>query len=101
MADSRSSWNTNKVKSSLGTNSTNSRPIIITGTCDRGNHAWVLDGFQKRTNNFTQELYYVHANMGWSGNGDGYFLIGNSMSFQTGGDDYNRNIAIYPNVRKK
>lgn len=101
VADSRSSWNTNKVKSSLGTNSTNSRPIIITGTCDRGNHAWVLDGFQKRTNNFTQELYYVHANMGWSGNGDGYFLIGNSMSFQTGGDDYNRNIAIYPNVRKK
>lgn len=100
VADSRSSWNTNKVKSSLGTNSTNSRPIIITGTCDRGNHAWVLDGFQKRTN-FTQELYYVHANMGWNGNGDGYFLIGNSMSFQTEVDDYNRNIAIYPNVRKK
>lgn len=101
VADSRSSWNTNKVKSSLGTNSTNSIPIIITGTCDRGNHAWVLDGFQKRNNIFTGEFYYVHANMGWSGNGDGYFLIGNSMSFQTGGDDYNRNIAIYPNVRKK
>ena len=101
VTDSRSSWNANKVKSSLGTNSTNSKPIIITGTCDRGNHAWVLDGFQKRENLFVGEFYYVHANMGWSGYGDGYFLIENSMSFQTGGDDYNRNINIYPNVRKK
>lgn len=101
VTDSRSSWDANRVKSSLGTNSTNAKPIIITGTCDRGNHAWVLDGFQKRANLFVGEFYYVHANMGWSGNGDGYFLINNSMSFQTGGDDYNRNINIYPNVRKK
>lgn len=98
VADSRSGWNADKVKSSL---EINSNPIIITGTCDRGNHAWILDGYQKRADSVLGELYYVHSNMGWSGAFDGYFLIQNSMSFQAGGDDYNRNISIYPNVRKK
>lgn len=100
-ADSRSSWNVSKVKASLGTNSQNANPIIITGTCDTGSHAWILDGFQKRLDNSGKELYYVHANMGWSGNEDGYYLAESSMSFQTNIDNYNRNINIYPNVCKK
>lgn len=98
VADSRNDWNANKVKSSL---ETNSNPIIITGTCDRGNHAWILDGYQKRVNSVLGEFYYVHSNMGWGGASDGYFLIQNPMSFQAGNDNYNRNISIYPNVRKK
>lgn len=101
VADSKSSWNMSKVKASLGTNSQNAKPIIITGACDTGSHAWILDGFQKRLDNSGKELYYVHANMGWSGNEDGYYLAESSMSFQTSVDNYNRNINIYPNVRKK
>lgn len=102
VADSKSGWNVDKVKSSLGTGNEDCKPIIVTGTCERGGHAWVLDGFQRRKDYFIGvEYYYVHANMGWSGSGDGYFLVENSMSFQTAGDDFNRNINIYPNVRKK
>lgn len=101
VADSRSSWNVSKVKASLGTNSQNANPIIITGVCDTGSHAWILDGFQKRLDSSGKELYYVHANMGWSGYEDGYYLAESSMSFQTSIDNYNRNINIYPNVREK
>lgn len=104
IADSRCNWDMNKVRVALGNSVSTFKPVIVTGRCDAGGHAWVLDGFQQRRDNTTgQEYYYVHANMGWGGLDDGYFLVESSMNFQceTISYNFNRNIYIYPNVRKK
>ncbi|MDH6341236.1 hypothetical protein M2480_000386 [Parabacteroides sp. PFB2-12] len=36
-------------------------------------HAWVIDGFEKYPHNRSY-IYYVHCNMGWDGDADGYYL---------------------------
>lgn len=70
-----------------------------------GGHAWLLDGYQIRKKN-TREILktnhiYVHANMGWGGIDNGYYIVGDDQSlvFDTVNGLYNTNIKIYCNVR--
>ena len=47
----------------------NGRPILYSGTGDKGGHAFVCDGY--RSDDF------FHFNWGWSGSSDNYFSVGN------------------------
>lgn len=42
-------------------------PTFFSGVGDRGGHAFVVDGFDSGD--------YFHFNFGWSGSGNGYFLV--------------------------
>ena len=49
------------------------RPVFYCGS-DRSGHAFVCDGFQRKTvDNF--DYSYYHINWGWMGKSDGYYLI--------------------------
>ncbi|MCR2007287.1 C10 family peptidase [Bacteroides acidifaciens] len=83
------------------------RMVIATGkkaSAETG-HAWLLDGYQIRRKN-TREILktnyiYIHANMGWGGTSDGYYLVKDDQSlfFNTANGLYNTNMKIYCNVR--
>lgn len=92
-------------------------PVIITGKAlDRarstggGGHCWLLDGYQLRKRTLTREIIkandtYIHANFGWGGNEDGFYMVDRnttSLTFETlWNGHYNQNLKIYPNVRRK
>lgn len=69
--------------------------VLMTGVCDEGGHAWVIDGvgnidydiyryycYNPKTHEYKdlEIIYksskYVHCNWGWAGQDNGYFLIG-------------------------
>lgn len=102
-----SGMNVARVKASLDA----VRMVVATGkhvsrsANTSGGHAWLLDGYQIRKKN-TREILktnhiYVHANMGWGGSDNGYYIVGDdqSLNFDTGNGLYNTNIKIYCNVR--
>lgn len=88
------------------------RMVVVTGkhvdtksANTSGGHAWLLDGYQIRKKN-TREILkinhiYVHANMGWGGTDNGYYIVGDDQSlvFNTTNGLYNTNIKLYCNVR--
>lgn len=108
-------------------NSLNSRrPVICRGTArairgtratgafTNGSHAWVVDGYQIRVRPsnvapspkqprriLKRYNVYCHANMGWGGSFDGWYLYryDGSIDFDCGGDLYDINLACYPNAR--
>lgn len=50
-----------------------SRPVLFSGNdTDGEGHAFVLDGYETRNGSV-----YYHVNWGWSGSGDGYYLLNN------------------------
>lgn len=50
-----------------------SRPVIFSGAAANGSgHAFLLDGYETRSGSI-----YYHVNWGWSGSGDGYYLVNN------------------------
>ena len=51
----------------LYNNLKNVGPVIYDGTAPAGGHSFVCDGYQSDG--------YFHFNWGWSGSGDGYFLL--------------------------
>lgn len=57
------------------------RPVLMSGISsgDNAGHAFVLDGYETRGG----DIYY-HVNWGWSGAGDGYYLV-NHMTPTSGG----------------
>lgn len=84
-------------------------PIVMSGTTvdKSGSHAWVIDGYRlckKRTRELIK-IYdiYFHANMGWDGTDDGYYMIASDLSldFETGANHYNSNLHQMCNARKK
>ena len=51
-----------------------SRPILYSGCNEKGEgHAVVVDGYQEKTG-------YFHFNLGWGGQGDGYFTVARGKS---------------------
>lgn len=48
---------------------------------------------------------YIHANFGWSGREDGYYMVDRNttnLDFETSNNGhYNQDLKLYPNVRKK
>lgn len=93
-------------------------PVIITGAYQAGTrsssvggrHCWILDGYQIRKRTATtrsvvmQNDTYIHANFGWSGIDDGYYMVDRNttnLDFKTSGNGYyNQDLKLYPNVRK-
>lgn len=94
-------------------------PVIITGkkqdntrsTGGGGGHCWLLDGYQLRSRPTNARIIvrendvYVHANFGWGGHEDGYYMVdrnNTSLDFETAFNGYyNQNLKIFPNVRRR
>lgn len=94
-------------------------PVIITGAYEAGTrsssvggrHCWILDGYQIRRRTTTTRIIvkqndtYIHANFGWSGSEDGYYMVDRNttnLDFETSfNGHYNQDLKLYPNVRKK
>lgn len=95
--------------------------VIIKGTYEAGTrpgtrslgggsgiHCWLLDGFQQRTRPTTTRMIsnpfdiYIHANFGWGGTEDGYYMADSDMTqlgfYTDNNGNFNTNLRIYPNV---
>ena len=69
-----------------------SRPVLFSGAEANGSgHAFVLDGYDTQSGNI-----YYHINWGWSGSGDGYYLLSNLTPSGTG---IGAGMATYNNVQ--
>lgn len=94
------------------------QPVFVTGNAEAGSrstggggHCWLLDGYQmRRRPTTTRQILktsdiYIHANFGWSGHEDGYYMVDKnsaSLDFKTSGNGfYNTNLKIFPYIRKK
>ena len=51
------------------------RPVFYTGHSSAGGHAFVCDGYKKEIGADGNTRNYFHINWGWSGIGDGYYLV--------------------------
>ncbi len=101
------SMNAARIISSLD----NGYPVLITGkdAGGAGGHCWVLDGYQfvKRSSDTRMQVRendtYIHANFGWDGTCDGYYLVDRNTTNLTFQNDYDLSVdlLIYPNVRKQ
>lgn len=79
------------------------QPVLVTGsTGPNSSHCWIVDGFQILKNANNNMNTYVHANFGWSGNENGYYLANtNNFSFDTEyNGNYNTNLKIYSRIRR-
>lgn len=95
------------------------QPVLISGFASvtrsngtGGGHCWILDGFQMRrqstatTTRSTIKSYdtYIHANFGWAGICDGYYLVDRgttNLVFETSEMTFNSDVRLYPYVRRK
>ncbi len=116
----RQQWNSDVVRNSILA----LRPVLATGEGTKpdgsvSKHAFVIDGYllcklyygamSATTNTGTKELVklydlYFHANFGWNGYGDGYYLINKdtSIDFETPAATYRtRNLNVIANIVKK
>ena len=95
-------------------------PVFVTGQAEAGTrssssnsggHCWILDGCQMRTRPaMTRAIVkandvYVHANFGWGGDEDGYYLVDRNttnLTFDTSHNGkYNQRLRLFTRVRKK
>jgi hypothetical protein len=113
-----SGLNVTTVKSSL-----DAMKVVIaggrnsSGTTGKDSHAWILDGYAicskvSNTTNTSDTIkalvqnydLFLHANMGWSGTGDGYYFVNSNLvvTFDTGdGYHYDSNFWFIPNLTSK
>lgn len=110
-------WNSDVVRNSLLAY----RPVLTMGPDVNGynSHIYFVDGYllcklyygamSASADTETKELVklydlYFHANLGWGGDSNGYYLINKdtSIDFETSGSNYNTgNLLIVPNIVKK
>lgn len=73
------------------------RPILISGSSDKGGHAFVCDGY----NGYN----YFHINWGWGGQSDGYFLLSalnpSSQGIGGTGQGYNKGTTFFIGLQPK
>ena len=71
------------------------RPVLYSGVDESGGHGFVCDGYDSEG--------YFHFNMGWGGNGDGFYLT--DAVYKDGSSGYNNRqdaiIGIYPDYDDK
>ncbi len=111
------SWNSDVVRNSLLAY----RPVLTMGPDVNGanSHIYFVDGYllcklyygamSASLSTGTKELVkiydlYFHANLGWGGDSNGYYLINKdtSVDFETSGPNYKSgNLSIIPNIVKK
>lgn len=107
--DNAANLNLDNVKASLDSY----RLTIMGGVHDgndpakKGSHAWVIDGYrisQKPAREIIKRYnLYFHANMGWGGAQNGYYLVNSdaSITFDTVLGSYNSNLWAANNARRK
>jgi|GEM_PF-448303 len=117
----REKWNTDVVRNSILA----LRPVFIMGeghkekTGEISKHAFLIDGYllckkyfgnvSSIVNTGSKELVkrydlYLHANFGWAGAGDGYYLINQDVSvdFEAGGNVYKTaDLRVISNIIRK
>lgn len=79
------------------------QPVLVTGSAGtNSSHCWIMDGFQILKNANNNMNTYVHANFGWSGIENGYYLANsNNFGFDTQySGSYNTNLKIYSRIRR-
>jgi len=101
--DGQQSLNITNLKNSI----LNLKPVIMYGqTNTGGGHHWIADGLISVISYEPSGIVttqYLHANMGYGKSYTGYFLLpsNNTMSFNTGFAHFEKNIVMYPNMRRK
>lgn len=91
-------WNIDVVKNSL----LNVRPVFVGGN----GHAFIIDGYAvaKSPSSSTSNNIYFHANFGWGGSSNGYYLSNSngSITFETNAGNYaDTQLSIIPDIRKR
>ena len=66
------------------------RPILMTGVCDEGGHAWLITGYKYNvllhpTGQYVK-TYYCNMNWGWNGSSNGFYLVCTAPLNQSGGE---------------
>ena len=92
------------------------KPILMTGVCDKGGHAWLITGYRyivvlHPTGQYVKS-YYCNMNWGWNGSSNGFYLVCTAPLNQWGGEmnpilplgksssyEFNRNLRNF-SVRK-
>lgn len=89
-------WNMDVVRNSL----INVRPVFVGGN----GHAFVIDGYAVAKNpSSNSNNIYFHANFGWGGSSNGYYLTNNgSVAFETSNGNYaDSQLSIISDIRKR
>lgn len=88
----------------MGATRRNAGPNVPTAT---GNHVWVLDGYVciSKPAEIIINRDYFHANMGWNGSYNGWYLASTSyaapnVSFETGNGNYDTDFWVITKLRK-
>lgn len=94
-------------------------PSFISGSAEpgtrstgkSGGHCWILDGYQMRFRPTSARQIlktsdiYIHANFGWSGHEDGFYMVDKnsaSLDFLTDYNGFfNQNLRVFPNIRRR
>lgn len=88
-------YNHTTVKSNISMN----RPVILGGYSDTSGHAWVCDGYKTTTHYYDNcsaiGYLYLHMNWGWGGYEDGWYTYGN---FNPEGTNYNTDKKMVYNI---
>ncbi len=87
-------WNIDVVKNSL----LNIHPVFVGGN----GHAFIIDGYAVAKNPASNSNnMYFHANFGWGGSSDGYYLSNNGgIAFETSNGNYvDTQLSIIPDIR--
>lgn|SRR5574344_31025 len=95
--DKRIDWNWDAIYNSL-----KQRKLVHAEaqTSDGEGHAWIIDGFLIGNRSDTEKILYVHNNLGWSGDDDGYYEIEPQISFEAGGYSFDRKLGINAYISK-
>jgi len=109
------SWDCNRVLNSLKANKLVwcGGQRLKEGGEEKRSHAWIIDGYCIATYSIGIRkdwvLDFFHANMGWAGTDDGYYLIRThypdggtwtDLSWETVLGTYDRNIQIIPGISR-
>lgn len=90
-------WNIDVVKNSL----LNVRPVFVGGN----GHAFIIDGYAVAKNpSSSNNNIYFHANFGWGGSSNGYYLSNNngSITFETSSGNYaDTQLNVISDIRKR
>ena len=92
----RNRYNTEEWHRMMRNELDNNRPIIYTGSSNKGGHAFILDGYDSEN--------YFSVNWGWGGMSNGYFLLSalDPNEQGAGGSDsgYNKNQNALIGIQK-
>lgn len=94
---SSATYSSNINLTTMQSNISGGKPVILSGFSDTVDHAWVCDGYIS-TNMCTYTTIRFHMNWGWGGSNDGWFILENLNP--KGGKGYYKDKAMVYNINK-